>query len=94
MAKRLHQVMSHSVLGEQQNELLADLLKLSVACPFDQTNPSDCPLSQLRIMKTTKRLQWLQALKQDDLSYLAAYHRVCLTVKVESGLLQGQRDPA
>lgn len=94
MAKRLHQAIAHSVLGDQQNELLADLLKLSEACPFDETNPQDCPLSALRRMKTAKRAQWLQALREDDVSYLAAYHRVCLTIKVESELAHSQRHPA
>jgi len=94
MAKRIHQVISHPVLGEPQNELLADLLKLSVACPFDQTNPPDCPLSPLRRMKPARRSQWLRALTQDDWSYLAGYHRVCLAVKMELGLSQSQRDPA
>jgi hypothetical protein len=94
MARRLHQSISQAVLSEQQNELLADLLKLSVACPFDQTNPQDCPLSRLRRMKMAKRSRWLHALTEEDLAYLAGYHRVCLTVKIEPGLAEGQRDPA
>jgi hypothetical protein len=94
MAKRLHQAMPHSVLGEQQNELLADLRMLSAACPFDQTNPKDCPLSALRRMKPVKRVQWLQALTQDDLSYLAAYHRTCLFVRVNSALARSHLHPA
>jgi hypothetical protein len=88
MAKRLYQAITGSILGEQQNELLANTLQLSAACPFDQTNPQDCPLFPLRKMKPTKRWQWLHALPEDDLSYLAAYHRVCFNVKGESGLAE------
>jgi hypothetical protein len=71
---------------EHQDELRANLLELSEACPFDQTNPGDCPLFPLRKKKPAKRLQWLNALTENDLAYLAAYHRVCLTIKVESEL--------
>jgi hypothetical protein len=70
---------------EQQNELRASLLELSEACPFHQANPKDCPLCALRKMKPTKRLQWFDALTEDDLAYLATYHRVCLATKMDSG---------
>ena len=92
MGKRLHQAITGSSLGEQQNELLANTLKLSGACPFDHTNPRDCPLYLLRNMRPAERSQWLHALTEDDLSYLAAYHRVCLTVKLGSGLAQQELD--
>jgi hypothetical protein len=29
-------------------------------------------------------LQWFDALDEDDLAYLATYHHICLTTKVES----------
>jgi hypothetical protein len=63
------------------NGLPASLLKLSEACPFDQTNPEDCPLFTLRKMRPKNRSQWLSALTEDDLEFLAAYHRVCLHLK-------------
>jgi hypothetical protein len=33
-------------------------------------------------MPTANRLQWFEALSEDDLDYLAAYHQVCLGVKL------------
>ena len=74
-----------SVSHEQKNELRVSLLELSEACPFHHANPRDCPLFALRKMKPTKRVQWFNALTENDLEYLATYHRVCFTTKVESG---------
>ena len=70
----------------QKSERRANLLQLSEACPFHIANPEDCPLFPLRKMEPTKRLQWVNALSESDLAYLATYHRVCLTTKVELGL--------
>ena len=69
----------------QKDELRANLLKLSDACPFHPSNPEDCPLFPLRKAEPRKRLEWLNALSESDLAYLATYHRVCLRIKVESG---------
>jgi hypothetical protein len=66
------------------NELQANLLALSEACPFDQSNPADCPLFPLRRMKRQERLLWCQALDEEALAYVIAYHHVCLSVKVQS----------
>jgi hypothetical protein len=74
-----------NVIRERENELRANLLQLSEACPFHLANPEDCPLFQFRRMKPTKRLQWVNALSESDLAYLATYHRVCFRIKVESG---------
>jgi hypothetical protein len=75
-------------IHEQKDELPAKLWQLSEACPFHLANPKECPLFPLRKMEPKKRLQWLNSLSESDLAYLAAYHRVCLTVKVESRLAQ------
>jgi len=72
-------------IREQESELRANLLQLSEACPFHLANPTDCPLFALRKMEPRKRLQWFNALSESDLAYLATYHRVCLTIRVESG---------
>ncbi len=73
-------------IQERIEDLQANLQELSAACPFHLANPKDCPLFPLRKMEPRKRLQWCNALTEDDLGYLAAYHRVCLTIRVESGL--------
>ena len=64
--------------------LRANLLVLSEVCPADHSNPSDCPLFAVRQMKPTDRWQWFHALTEADLAYLATYHHVCLTTKVQA----------
>ena len=86
MAKRNIKAIMGSISHEQKNELRGILLQLSEACPFHVANPEDCPLFPLRRMEPTQRSQWLNALSESDLAYLATYHRVCLTIKVELGL--------
>lgn len=86
MAKMKIKATMRSIPHGQKNELRANLLELSEACPFHHDNPEDCPLFALRKMEPTKRVQWFDALIEDDLVYLANYHRVCFTTKVESGL--------
>ncbi len=90
MAKALHQVDVDSIPHEQPNALWANVMELAEACPFDNTNPHDCPLFLLRNMEPARRLQWFHGLTENDLGYLAAYHRVCLAVKVESELVKSQ----
>ncbi len=92
MAKAVHQAGMSSMPHEQPNELWVNALELSEACPFDNTNPQDCPLFLLRKMEPTRRLEWFHSLTENDLGYLAAYHRVCLTIKVGSDLNKSQTE--
>jgi len=64
--------------------LLASLLPLTEACPVDECNHEDCPLYLVRKMKPPLRLKWFNALVEDDLEYLAAYHHVCLKNQLPS----------
>ena len=64
--------------------LRADLLELvQNHCPFDKSNPCDCPLSRVRELNPKDRVQWFKALSEEDLAYLASYHQVCLAIKVD-----------
>ncbi|MCX6914986.1 MAG: hypothetical protein NT167_18365 [Verrucomicrobia bacterium] len=83
----------NSMPHQQKNELRANLLALSEACPSDDANPEDCPLFLLRKMKPRNRLQWLNALTDNDLVYLATYHRVCFTTKVDAAVAQATAKP-
>ena len=64
------------------DELRANLLSIARACPVDERNPEDCPLYLLRKMKPRQQGQWLNALNEDDLVFLATYHHVCMNIKV------------
>jgi hypothetical protein len=65
-----------------KDELRANLISLAEACPVDECNPVDCPLYLLRKMKPKQRLQWFNALDEEDLLYLATYHHICMNIKV------------
>ena len=68
--------------AQRKSELRANVLALAEACPVENCNPTDCPLYQLRQKPYTARLAWFNALSEDDLAYLAAYHDVCLSLKL------------
>jgi hypothetical protein len=72
-------------VGKQDAGLRTSLLRLSEACPFHIANPEDCPLFPLRKMKPAKRREFVNALSEADLAYLANYHSVCFRIKLESG---------
>jgi len=66
----------------QHDELRASLSALMESCPVDRCNPMDCPLFALRELEPSEREQWFEALNEEDLKYLAAYHYVCRNLKV------------
>jgi len=61
-----------------------NLLRLVPQCPVEQLNPPDCPLYAVRRAQPARRLQWFDALTEDDLAYLSAYHCVCAQIKMEA----------
>jgi hypothetical protein len=85
VAEKHFKAIANSIKRGNLNQARANVLKLSEACPFHVTNPEDCPLFELRKLKPAKRLQWVNALSESDLAYLATYHRVCIKMKSESG---------
>ena len=85
MAGKHFKAIAKSIGQGKLSQLQANVLKLSEACPFHVTNPADCPLFELRKLVPSKRLQWVEALSESDLEYLASYHRVCIKIKAESG---------
>ena len=65
-----------------EEQIRVRLLEVLDACPVEECNPEDCPLYELRRLEHPERVRWLNALKQDDLEYLAAYHYVCQHIKM------------
>ena len=70
--------------SSESDGVRALLSELSKACPFHQSNPEECPLFPLRKMQPAERQEWLDALRDVDLSYLVNYHHVCLGIKLGS----------
>ena len=68
-------------VSKPKSKLTANLLELFQACPLDHCNPEDCPLFELRGLRPRQRLAWLNALSEEDLSYLASYHYICLATR-------------
>jgi len=74
-------------MSEQQRTVLRDdLLRLTEQCPVEGGNPVDCPLFDVRQLAPAKRRHWVEALTQDELAYLNAYHCVCAQLKIEPPL--------
>ena len=65
-----------------KDELRANLFSLAEACPVEGCNPQDCPLYLFRKLKRPQRLEWCNALSEDDLVYLATYHHICFKTKL------------
>jgi hypothetical protein len=66
----------------RNDELRAGILSLAEQCPVDECHPEHCPLFSVRKLELPARLEWLNALDEDDLGYIAAYHHVCLKIKL------------
>ena len=64
-----------------RTDLLDTILPVALNCPFDHSNPTLCPLSVVRQLELPERLEWLNSLDDESLSYLAAYHCVCYRLK-------------
>ncbi len=65
-----------------KSKIRATLLPLAENCPVDKANPEDCPLHSLRKLPPAQRLEWIAALKEEDLTYLASYCHVCMNLKM------------
>ena len=51
---------------------------LSVACPFDQDNPCDCPLYEVRKKSMEERYAWVRELSDVRILSILTYHQKCL----------------
>ena len=52
-----------------------------MACPFDQSNPPDCPLCQIRTQPIGERMNWVDSLSHDKLRQIVTTHLLCLEHK-------------
>lgn len=57
------------------------ILGLAAKCPFDQTNPVECPLYALRKRSMRERYAWVRAQSPATLEALYQHHRNCLARK-------------
>lgn len=78
-------ISSNSVASSQQNHWKSAAFGLSVACPFDQGNPSTCPLHEVRKMNLKERYEWIQRLSDESTLHLLTHHQKCLGEKKSLG---------
>ena len=64
-------------------ELKQLILGLTMACPFDQTNPSSCQLHEIRKLDLKERFQWSARLTQEEAESIWANHEKCILTKEE-----------
>lgn len=74
--------------------LRSELLCLLETCPAEYCNPDGCPLHGLRALKYSERLDWFNALSEEDLVFLATYHAVCFALKLDEKLLAANWESA
>jgi hypothetical protein len=66
----------------REDQRWASLISLAKRCPVGERNPEDCPLFSIRKMKPMARLNWFKGLPEEDLGFIAAYHHVCMNLKL------------
>jgi hypothetical protein len=70
------------------DSLRAFVIGLTMACPFEQANPPECPLHELRGQTLRQRLDWAAGLGRDELVDVMQRHYACLCRKEQEA---GQR---
>jgi hypothetical protein len=67
--------------NEDRERLKAWVVGLTMACPFDQSNPPDCPLCLIRTKPVIERLHWVESLGHEQLRLIVTTHLLCLAQK-------------
>ena len=67
--------------GDDRERLRAWVFGLTMACPYDQTNPVDCPLCRIRVKPVAERMQWIDGIPDDKLQQIVTTHLLCLQQK-------------
>jgi len=70
-----------NTINSQRYLLHKQVFDLSVCCPFDRSNPDNCPLHTVRKMGVMERFEWLHGLSGPRLLDILAYHQRCLMRK-------------
>lgn len=68
-------------LQKSRDALRSNVLLVAEACPVEGCHPMECPLHSFRLLGTAARWEWVDALKEDELSYISAYCHVCFDMK-------------
>jgi hypothetical protein len=69
---------ANAVQSSERDRLRGYVFGLTVACPYEQDNPSDCPLCPVRQRTLPERLAWVNELTEKQLINILQYHEFCL----------------
>ncbi len=67
--------------SDDRDRLKAWVVGLTMACPFDQSNPPDCQLCLIRTKPVIERLLWVESLEHEQLRLIVNTHILCLAQK-------------
>ena len=65
-------------------QLREQLQTLAAGCPHTRTNPSSCPLHEVRKLEPEAVLRWLDGLTTPEKDFLIMYHQCCLVINQEA----------
>ena len=65
------------------DRLREQLASLAVGCPHTKSNPSSCPLHDVRMLEPEAIIDWLDGLSTDEKEFLMLYHQCCLVISRE-----------
>ena len=64
--------------SQQQHELAAYLVSAFEDCQLHRPEAESCLIHSLKQMSPAERAEWLYALHESELQFLASYHHICL----------------
>jgi hypothetical protein len=67
--------------SKRRDQETAHLIALTVCCPFDQSNPPECQLHDLRCKPMRERLDAIKRLTSAERAAIVETHKGCLARK-------------
>ena len=81
-----------TITRRDPDQFREELVSLAVACPRTKSNPSRCPLHEVRKLEPTAIMDWLDGMSSDDQDFLRLYHQCCLVTQWDSESVEGRGD--
>ncbi len=85
--------LSIPAISRDVDRLREQLVLLAVECPYTKSNPSTCPLHDVRLLEPAAIIDWLDGLSSEERDFLTLYHQCCLVTKWECNDLEGRQNP-
>jgi hypothetical protein len=73
------------------DRLREQLVALAVECPYMESDPSGCPLHEVRKPEPAAIIDWLDKLNSEEKDFLTQYHQCCLMTVWERDCVEGRR---